>query len=369
MKTGFRLLPFCVAMLLGLPACKPPAALRQMVGKDRAPPAVAAGRFPAPEPPNRPAEWFFGTLVQTNETSWGTLLKRGQATKGALVLDVIPNTPAQKLGLQAGDIISRVDGKTINNHEQLLVTFRESSTPEHRIQVKRVDGAIQTFDAQLATSTGFSLLSYLEQKAQTSPDAVTRFLLAEQLPDDNRAIELIRAVNAEYPSFAQGRSLLARRLLDRLQTAQGDTTLPLAPSPELQEVQDLVDAAARLDPEAPSILRARSQIFLTLLDGARAESEAAKALQIDRFSAEANYLLGTARLTLGQPQEALEPLYKAVRLDPYTLDYYVNLAICYRQLGRATDAASTIEAAKALVTDPALRQRLDDLLNPSGSGN
>lgn len=42
------------------------------------------------------------------------------STEGALISDVLPNTPAEKAGLREGDFIVEFDGKTIQSHTQLI---------------------------------------------------------------------------------------------------------------------------------------------------------------------------------------------------------------------------------------------------------
>ncbi|HZP81707.1 MAG TPA: PDZ domain-containing protein [Chthonomonadaceae bacterium] len=49
---------------------------------------------------------------------------KGQATPGAVVVEVIPGSPAAAAGLQPGDIITRLDGKTINSASQLTEAVR-----------------------------------------------------------------------------------------------------------------------------------------------------------------------------------------------------------------------------------------------------
>jgi tetratricopeptide (TPR) repeat protein len=299
---------------------------------------VPADAFPPPDPPDEPADARIGAVVLTNESSWGLFLKRGVETGGSLVLEVLPD-----------------------NHEQLLVIFRESQTSPHVLRVTREDGTTEQIEAELVPSNNFSMLSYLENKLTASPDPVTRYLLAENLPDDDRAIELIRGVLAEHPNFAEGHALLARRLIDRSQrNAAGGTVADT--SPDLLDATTAIDTAVELDPESPSLYRARSQILLTLGDPAKAEIDAEKALDLDDSSAETHFLLGTAQLLVGRQDEAIQPLHRAVRLDPFVFDYYINLALCYRSLDREPDAQTTIEAARALATDPTLSQRLDDLL-------
>lgn len=369
-----RLWALWLTVVLTASACAPPSTLRKMIGREPAakPPSGAAAQdFPAPGIPSAPAQLFFGTVILTNEASWGAFLTRGQQSLGALVLEVLPGTPASKLGLQKGDVISGIDGVEVNNQEQLLVAFRDNGTNQHQLKIRKVDGATVDIDARLVPSTGFSLLGYLETKVASSPDPVTRYLLAEQLPDNDRAIEMIRGLLAEFPDFAEGHALLARRLLDKIEAAGagGATAAEMVPSTQLQEMTGAINRAIQLDPGGASIYRASSQIYLSMGDGARAERDAQKALSIDDSSAEAQYLLGTSRLTLGRYPEALEMLYTAVQMNPFEPKYYVNLALCYRGLRRESDAQATFDAAKSLVSDPAVRQRLDEIAAAPGQAN
>ncbi|HEX2258437.1 MAG TPA: tetratricopeptide repeat protein [Actinomycetota bacterium] len=334
-----------------------------MVGREPAE-KQASTEYPAPEAVDPPAALLFGTVVLTNEPGWGLLMERGQETGGALILDVLPDSPAHKLGLKPGDVISWIDGEELKNHEQLLVAFRGSKSGEHTMRVKRVDGSTETIEAKLVPpASDFSLVSYLETRASTQPDPIVRFLLAEQLEDHDRAIELIRGLIGEHPQLAEGHALLARRLLTKLQAEAGEETILDPSSSDLEEVTRAIDTAVRLDPRAPSIYRARAQINLTMGQAEKAEEDARAALGMDDSSAETHYLLGTARLALGNAQDSLASLHSAVELDPYVVDYYASLALCYRQLGRDADATTTVEAAKAIVTDPEIRRRLDDLVS------
>jgi hypothetical protein len=364
------LLAFVVIAVLST-ACSPPRALQRMVGQEpETAVEIDADAFPAPRAPEPPAQLLFGTVILTNESSWGLFLKRGQESGGALVLEVLPDTPASAVGLQAGDVINWIDGVEVTNHEQLLVAFRDSGTRKHDMKVTKVDGSTVDIEAELIPPGGFSLLNYLEAKVGTSNDPITRYLLAEQVEDDNRALELIRSVITEHPTFAEGHALLARRLMDIVERSSGGATAAeFLPSPEIGELTEAIDKAVELDPQAPSIYRARSQIFLTLGDGASAEVDAATALQMDDQSAESHYLLGTSRLTLGNFEEAIERLHLAVELNPFEPKYYVNLALCYRSVGRESDAKSTLRAAKTLVTDPLVRERLDELAAAGEDGS
>jgi tetratricopeptide (TPR) repeat protein len=362
-----RLLVICVLLTLLGAACGPPEALRNMLGREAeedGTEGVPADAYPAPSSPDLPADNRIGALVLTNESSWGKLLNRGQDKGGSLVLEVLPDTPAASIGLKPGDVITWLDGSEINNHEQLLTIFRKSSTKLHTLRFTRADKTTDQVEVELASAGDFSMLDYLEAKLAAAPDPVTRYLLAENVPDRNRGIELIKGLLAEHPEFAEGHALLARLLIDRLNQVTaggvvGDT------SPDLLDATNAIDTAIQLDNTSPTLLRARSQILLALGEPAKAEIDAKKALQLDESSAETNFLLGTSQLSLDRPGEAIPKLHKAVKLDPFVFDYYVNLALCYRLLDREQDAQDTILAARTLAgDDPELNQKLDDVMIP-----
>lgn len=356
-----------IALALAFSACRPPSALKDAVGKGSAEgggvaSAIDPDEFPAPEPPGAPADARIGALVLTNESSWGLFLSRGEESTGSLVLEVLPESPAQAIGLKPGDVITWLDGSEIANHEQLLTILRKSTTNQHTLRVTRADGSTEQIETELAPSNGFSMLSYLESKLAAGPDPITRYLLAENLPDRDRGIEMIRQLLVEHPDFAEGHALLARLLIDRVNRATGGGTTSDT-SPDLLDATTAIDTAVELDPESASLLRARSQILLALGDPAKAEIDAERALELDDASAESHFLLGTAQLSLSRPDEAIGNLHRAVRLDPFVFDYYVNLALCYRALNREADAEETVLAARTLAgDDPELQARLDELL-------
>lgn len=347
-------------------ACGPPAALRRMLGRESAETdtGIPDDSFPPPLAPDLPGDNRIGALVLTNEASWGLFLPRGVETGGSLVIEVLPDSPAQSIGLKRGDVITWLDGSDINNHEQLLTILRQSPTPEHTLRVTRADKSTEQLEVELTPAGDFSMVEYLENKLLAGPDPIVRYLLAENVPDRDRGIELIRGLLAEQPDFAEGHALLARLLIDRLNSVAaggifGDS------SPDLLEATDSIDRAVQLGPESPSILRARSQILLALGDPAKAEIDAKNALALDGSSAESNFLLGSAQLSLERPAEAISELHKAVELDPFVFDYYFNLALCYRALDREADTQDTILAARALAGDDIeLNGRLDEIVEP-----
>jgi serine protease Do len=72
-----------------------------------------------------------------------------ESTNGALVSNVIPGLPADKAGLQAGDIILSVDGRRIQNTRE-LIDYVSSQGPEAKVELeilrdgKKLEKTVQT---------------------------------------------------------------------------------------------------------------------------------------------------------------------------------------------------------------------------------
>jgi serine protease DegQ len=71
-------------------------------------------------------------------------------SQGALVQDVGAGSPADKAGLQSGDVITEVDGKAVASPEDLIVAIRDHK-PGDTMKVTYVrDGKSQTVEVKLA---------------------------------------------------------------------------------------------------------------------------------------------------------------------------------------------------------------------------
>jgi len=51
-----------------------------------------------------------------------------EESKGVIVTQVIPNTPAARAGIKSGDIIMKVDNYNINDEQTLVGVFQEFRT-------------------------------------------------------------------------------------------------------------------------------------------------------------------------------------------------------------------------------------------------
>ncbi|MBV9537333.1 MAG: PDZ domain-containing protein [Acidisphaera sp.] len=76
------------------------------------------------------------------------------ATSGALIASVQPNTPAEKSGLQAGDVITAVNGQAVKDPRDLAVDVAGVKPGEQaKLDVLR-DGKTQTMDVAVAQMPG-----------------------------------------------------------------------------------------------------------------------------------------------------------------------------------------------------------------------
>lgn len=91
---------------------------------------------------------YLGVKIQALTSEIAKQSKLSQQT-GALIAEVTPNSPGERAGLKAGDIVTEFDGKSVTDsrHFQLMVAER---SPGSQISLKIVrDGKEQTLTVQL----------------------------------------------------------------------------------------------------------------------------------------------------------------------------------------------------------------------------
>jgi len=88
---------------------------------------------------------YFGVMIQDVTPALARKLDLKQQ-KGALVGDVVPKSPADKAGIQSGDVVTELDGKPVTDSRHLKLAVARAKPGEHvRVKVLR-DGSTKTLD-------------------------------------------------------------------------------------------------------------------------------------------------------------------------------------------------------------------------------
>lgn len=343
-----------VVMLVLMAACSPPRFLRDLTKGSRG--AGETQQFPAPDPPPESSELFLGIIQETYSLGWDTVLDNAHQP-GSLILDVVPGTPAEELGIERGSILVQVDDVAIRNSAQVRVLFTVSDEENHSLRIVRPDGESEDIEATLRPAPPVDdLLEPRRRRIEETGDPVSKFLTAQGSSDEAEWIKLLDELIVEYPDFAPAYELKAVKIAESLAAE------PEEFAEREQAARDLIATAAELDPDSAGLYASSASISYHLNDMQAAEDDAARAVELDETLAEARNLLGIAQLALERPNEAISNLHKAVALNPYEIDFYFELALCYRVLGQEDSAGKTIESAKTLTDDPAVQGALDAVL-------
>lgn len=304
----------------------------------------------APLPPPRPASSFFGAILATNSPGWGRLLSRSDTT-GALVLSVIPNSPAADAGLAPGDVIVAMDDHQVQNAERATVILQSTRSLQSLLTWTRPDGQARTVEAELLTSSRLSLAEHLVKELEADPTPVTRYLFAKTTTDQATGLRVADDLTREVPGFAGAHAVRAVQLLR--QSGGGG---PGGAGVALEDAKQAITLAVQLDPESTEIRAAAAQFWLAVNDLSQAEAQAARAVAIDGASPAAHYALGLAQLALGRADLALPDLHRAVLLNPYQPSYYQGLIRGYEALGLRSQARATNAALGVLTGGIAPRE-------------
>lgn len=303
-------------------------------------------------PPQSPPPYsavFLGAIVRGNSASWRDVLVRSEAA-GALVLAVVPGSPAYAAGLKQGDVVVAVDDREVHDDEQLLRELRRDAALDRVLTVVRPDGTPWTPRIRVAPRADAGVSDRLLAQLGRDPNPANRFLFAALTPDTAEGNVMLKRLTAELPGFALAQVVLVQRLVEQPPASGGGT----ASSPS--EVGAKLSKALELDPDSRDLRASVAAVLLSVSDPVAAERHAARAVELDPDSAVGHYLLGFARLSAGRPEEAVAPLHRSVELNPYDPRYYRGLAKAYVAVGEEASAAQTTAVLLALGRTTALQE-------------
>jgi adenylate cyclase len=124
-------------------------------------------------------------------------------------------------------------------------------------------------------------------------------------------------------------------------THMREVWLRIAKSPResLRRAAELAKKALALDQSLPPAHTVLGQVYLLSKNFDKAIAEGQQVVELDPNGAESHWFLGMALVFAGRPEEAIQSLDKAMRLNPFAPSHYFHmLALSYWYLRRYEDA-------------------------------
>ena len=275
-----------------------PAVLVLLVGGPALAQPGGTPPYPPPGPPPPINSLDLGAVLVTNSAGWSQVLPRPN-TPGALVIAVLPDSPAEHTKVSPGEVVVAIDEDEVSNAERARYLLRSRQSPITSVSLVRPDGSARSVTIELSLDP-LPLRPYLAERLAEKPDQITRYLFAQGFVRPAESLALADLVARTNPEFAEAHTLRARSLL-----ALRPRPLEPLPADLGAAVERAVSRSLQLDPLSSVVLVTAAEAYLDLGSPASAESMAQRAVQGDPGSPEGHFLLGSARLLLGRAGDAL----------------------------------------------------------------
>jgi hypothetical protein len=286
-----------------------------------------------------------GMILWTNSATWQRQLETPEGP-GVAVLFIQPGTPANDKGIARGELITKIDGDAVTNHEHAISLLHGRPGEKRTLAMKRGDEEEREVEISLERPRQRSR-QYIEALLKTSPnDAVLHFLRAQSLggtvennlEDLNRAIE----IDARFVEAMSERASI--RWVQRLRASEDDARRIATDA--LAGWENALD----IDPRNALLTSIRAAALVDIGQNERGKTEVEKSLAIDPSQGQALFTLARAEFNLKRPQEALGPARGAVELNPYSnLFYWRLLERVFLALERKDDCVKTAAAVTPYV--------------------
>jgi serine protease Do len=202
---------------------------------------------------------YIGASVQPLTPELADAMKlKGQPT-GALVGEVVPNSPSQKTGIKTGDVITAVNGKKISDSRELRLMIG-SMAPGSKVQLEvNREGQAKTFDVQLAemppgTTEEGSPEASPEETTQAEKTTVFGGVAIADVTDDIRtALNLPKDIHGAVIAEIDADSPAGKAGL-----REGDVIQEVNKQP-VRNAKDLVAISKKLKPNEKILIRVYSQ--------------------------------------------------------------------------------------------------------------
>jgi TolB-like protein/DNA-binding winged helix-turn-helix (wHTH) protein len=279
---------------------------------------------------SRKPERLIGRELGVRHVLFGNVRKSGSRVRiSARLADALGDRVlwAEHYDRELSDIFGIQDDVTA----RIVSALRIELAPEERSRVgKRYTEGIEAYDV---------FLRGLDHYARRSRE------------DNHIAKEYFEQAIQLDPGFARAYGSLAlAHLRDTIDAWSGD------PDRSIERAEQLITEALRIDESIPQVHFAKSQVALFRRDYTQAIRDADRAVALDPNYADGYGLLAWVLHYAGRPDQALEPMQTALRLNPHAPSVYLLVqGGIYFTLGRYEEALHNFK--RALTLNPA-SQRL-----------
>ena len=201
---------------------------------------------------------YIGASVQPLTPELAEAMKlKGQPT-GALVGEVVPNSPSQKAGIKTGDVITAVNGKKVSDARELRLIIG-TMTPGTNVQIEvNREGETKTFNVALAEMPAGAAEQGVEASPEESaqPEKTTVFggvAVADVTDDIRTALNLPKNIQGAVIAEIDTDSPAGKAGL-----REGDVIQEVNKQP-VKNAKDLVAISKRLKPNEKILIRVYSQ--------------------------------------------------------------------------------------------------------------
>lgn len=307
----------------------------------------------APPAPDLSRTGRIGVSLSTNSRGWRKALGAADAP-GAIVVLVQPGSPADRAGLERGDVITHIGGSVIRSDERARVGLRGKPGTPLRLTIARASGSV-SIDVTPGPAQDVDIAELVDASLARVPNDPTNLLLRAQASDVvQESITYVNRALAAEPEFVD--ALVYRARLFWAESLQ--VTNEAVVQEDRRRAADDYRKALEIDPDATAALRSRATGALEISEWDDAERDALRAIGIDPTLPGGYYIVAAARYAVGRIRDSLAPAREAVRLDPYDAPSYRLLALAFVALDRREDARRTVEAGLTVAVDDNQRAAL-----------
>lgn len=296
-----------------------------------------------------------GLVLNTNSKNWQRMLHASDQP-GVVVLFVQPSGPSDRKGIARGDVLVEIDGDSVTNHENAVARLRSTPRQKRELKFIKTDGSERTVEVTARNPAPNPLPAFLTALIKANPsDALWYFIRSTTGTEFKRKVADADKALSIDPEFVEAMSHKASLKWDR-RIVEPKNALGLA-----NEALAGWKSALDIDPDHITTITVQSNAITSLNNVKQGKEDAQRAVEIDDTYPRAWFALGAAERRAKKPKEALAPLANAVKLNPFSMQYWRVLAELFNTLGRDDDCRKTVNAITPFLRKQGLTEEIDKI--------